>query len=184
MAKTTKVLYANDATENVATLLRIRLPWLILGLALSLGTAFVVAGFEEVLSLDSRVAFFMPLIVYVSDSVGTQTATIYIRNLTKKQAKFSTYIYKELLLGVSIGAIFGIATALVTHFWLHASKLAVAVGVALFFSIICATVFALIFSALLNKFKVDPATGADPIVTVVQDILSLLIYFVVVSLIV
>lgn len=181
MTKNKRVLYANDATESIPLLLHIRLPWLIIGLALSLGTAAVVSHFEEILSLDSRVAFFMPLIVYVSDAVGTQTATIYIRNLSKKQAKFSTYIIKELGLGICIGAIFGVATGLVTHFWLGADKLAIAVGVALFASIACATVFALIFAAGLNKIKVDPATGADPIVTVTQDIVSLMIYFWVVS---
>lgn len=178
------VLYANDATESVRLLLRIRLPWLIIGLALSLGTAAVVSRYEEILSLNPSVAFFMPLIVYVSDAVGTQTATIYIRNLNKKQAKFSTYILKELGLGLSIGAIFGVVTAIVTHFWLGTNDLAMAVGIALFASITCATVFALVFAALLNKLKTDPATGADPIVTVVQDIISLMIYFWVVSLIV
>lgn len=185
MAKKRKrILYANDATESVRLLLRIRLPWLILGLALSLGTAAVVSHYEEILSLDAHVAFFMPLIVYVSDAVGTQTATIYIRNLNQKQAKFTTYIIKELCLGLSIGAIFGVITAIVTHFWLGDNNLALAVGIALFFSITCATVFALVFAAILNKLKTDPATGADPIVTVIQDIISLMIYFWVVSLIV
>ncbi len=185
MAKTRKrVLYANDATESIPLLLKIRLPWLMIGLALSLGTAAVVSRYEEILSLNPSVAFFMPLIVYVSDAVGTQTATIYIRNLDKKQAKFKTYIIKELGLGLCIGAIFGVVTATVTHFWLKADDLAVAVGIALFASITCATVFALVLAALLNKLKTDPATGADPIVTVVQDIISLMIYFWVVSLIV
>ncbi len=187
MAKTKsnkRVLYANDATESVPLLLRIRLPWLIAGLALSLATAAVVSRYEEVLSLDARIAFFMPLIVYVSDAVGTQTATIYIRNLHKKQAKFATYIIKELCLGLAIGAIFGVVTATVTHFWLGANDLALAVGLALFASITCATVFALLLAALLNRLRTDPATGADPIVTVLQDIISLMIYFWVVSLIV
>lgn len=182
--KNKRVLYANDATESIPLLLKIRLPWLIIGLMLSLGTAAVVSRYEEILSLNPSVAFFMPLIVYVSDAVGTQTATIYIRNLSKKQAKFSTYIFKELGLGLCIGTIFGVITAIVTHFWLKADDLAFAVGIALFASITCATVFALALAALLNKLKTDPATGADPIVTVVQDIISLIIYFYVVSLIV
>ncbi len=178
-----RIIYANDATESVGLLLRIRLPWLIIGLLLSLGTATIVSRYEEILSLDSRIAFFIPLIVYVSDAVGTQTATIYIRNLGKKQARFSTYIIKELSLGLMIGAIFGIITGLVTKSWLQTNQLAIAVGVALFASITCATVFALILSATLNKLKTDPATGAEPLVTVIQDIISLMIYFWVVSLV-
>lgn len=184
MAKRKTRRYANDATESVPLLLRIRLPWLILGLLLSLGTAAVVSRFEDVLSVDARVAFFMPLIVYVSDAVGTQTATIYIRNLGKRQAKFKVYILKEFMLGLSIGAIFGIIAGTVTNMWLNDGQLAVAVAIALFISITSATVFSLSIAALLNKLKVDPATGADPIVTVLQDIVSLLIYFAVIRLIV
>jgi magnesium transporter len=182
--KKRKVLYANDATESVPLLLKIRLPWLFLGLVLSLLTAAVVSRYESVLASNAHVAFFIPLIVYLSDAVGTQTATIYIRNLSKKQARFSTYILKELLLGLSVGIIFGAITATVTNFWLGDSKLALAVGIALLAAITSATVFALIIAAILNKLKTDPATGADPIVTVLQDIISLMIYFYVVSLLV
>lgn len=184
MAKKKRVLYANDATESVQLLLRLRLPWLFIGLVLSFATAAVVSRYEEILSMDARVAFFMPLIVYISAAVGTQTSTIYIHNLSKKQAKFTTYIFKELSLGVILGLVFGIAVGLFTNFWLKSSELAMAVCIAIFFSISCATVFALIITALLNKTKSDPATGAEPIVTVIQDTLSLVIYFWVISLIV
>lgn len=180
--KKNKIVYANDATESVTLLLKIRLPWLIIGLLLSLGTAAVVSRFEQILSIDARVAFFIPLIVYVSDAVGTQTATIYIRNLSKKQAKFSTYIIKELLLGLCIGLIFGLIAGTISYFWLNSSAIALSVGIALLASITCATVFSLVIAAMLNKLDTDPATGADPIITVLQDIVSLLIYFWVVSL--
>jgi magnesium transporter len=179
-----KVMYANDATESVPLLLKIRLPWLVLGLVLSLMTAAVVSRYESVLASNAHVAFFIPLIVYLSDAVGTQTATIYIRNLSKKQAKFTTYILKELLLGFCVGVIFGTVTAVVTNIWLGDAQLALAVGIALLAAITSATVFALIIAAILNKLRADPATGADPIVTVLQDIISLMIYFYVVSILV
>lgn len=173
--------YANDATESVGLLLKIRLPWLILGLLLSLGTAVVVSRYETILSFDPRIAFFIPLIVYVSDAVGTQTATIYIRNLSKKQAKFQVYIIKELLFGLSVGLIFGCIVGLATNFWLHSSEIALAVGVAMVASITSASLLSLLFAASLNKLRIDPAIGVDPIVTVTQDVISLLIYFAVAS---
>lgn len=182
--KKRRILYANDATESVQLLLKIRLPWLIIGLVLSFATAAVVSRYESILSLDARVAFFMPLIVYISAAVGTQTSTIYIHNLDKKQARFTTYILKELALGLILGMTFGLVVGAFTHFWLNTNDLALAVGLAIFISISSATVFSIIITALLNKTRTDPATGAEPIVTVVQDTLSLLIYFYVISLIV
>lgn len=179
-----KRIYANDATESVGLLLKIRLPWLIFGLLLSLGMAAVVSHYEAILSFDARIAFFIPLIVYVSDAVGTQTATIYIRNLGKKQARFRTYIAKELLLGLSIGIIFGLIIGVVTKFWLGSDTIALAVGLSLVASIISASVMSLTFAATLNRLRIDPAIGVDPIVTVIQDVISLLIYFTVASLII
>jgi magnesium transporter len=176
--------YANDATESIGLLLRIRLPWLFLGLVLSLGTAFVVSKYEDILSADTRLVFFIPLIVYVSDSVGTQTATIYIRNLAKKQAVFKTYIWKELFVGFFIGMVFAVVTGVATHFWLGSYDIAITVGLAMWASITTATVFALSTAALLNKFKFDAASGADPLVTVAQDVISLLIYFAIATLII
>ncbi len=174
-------VYANDANESVSLLLKIRLPWLILGLFLSMGTALVVSRYEDILSFDPRIAFFIPLIVYVSDAVGTQTATIYIRNLTKKQAKFKVYIIKELLFGMSVGAIFGLLVGGATYLWLGSTDIALAVGIAMIASITSASVLSLLFAASLNKVKIDPAIGVDPIVTVVQDVISLMIYFAVAS---
>lgn len=179
-----KQLYANDATESIGLLLRIRLPWLFLGLVLSLGTAFVVSRYEDILSADTRLVFFIPLIVYVSDAVGTQTATIYIRNLAKKQALFKTYIWKELFVGFFIGMIFAVVTGLAAQLWLGSYDIAVTVGLAMWASITTATVFALSTAALLNKFKFDAASGADPLVTVAQDAISLLIYFAIATVII
>ncbi len=179
-----KPQYADDATENIGQLLRIRLPWLFLGLVLSLGTAFVVSRYEDILSADTRLVFFIPLIVYVSDSVGTQTATIYIRNLAKKQTTFGTYVFKELFVGFFIGMVFGVVTGLASYFWLGSYDIAVTVGLAMWVSITTATVFALATAATLNKFKFDAASGADPLVTVAQDAISLLIYFAIATLII
>lgn len=179
-----KRLYANDATESIGLLLRIRLPWLFLGLVLSLGTAFVVSRYEDILSADTRLVFFIPLIVYVSDAVGTQTATIYIRNLTKKQATFKAYIFKELFVGFFIGMVFGVVTGVATYIWLGSYDIATTVGLAMWASITTATVFALSTAAFLNKLNIDPASGADPLVTVAQDVISLLIYFAIATVII
>lgn len=179
-----KTNYANDATESIGQLLIIRLPWLFLGLILSLGTAFVVSRYESILAADTRLVFFIPLIVYVSDAVGTQTATIYIRNLAKEQAAFKTYILKELFVGFFIGLFFGVATGLATEAWLQSEAIALTVGLAMWLSITTATVFALATVAVLNKFRIDPASGADPLVTVMQDVISLLIYFAIATVII
>lgn len=176
--------YANDATESVGLLLKLRLPWLFIGVILSLCTAVLVSRFEHILAADPALVFFIPLIVYVSDSVGTQTATIYIRNLGLKQAQFRVYILKELLVGFCLGAFFGVLVGLLSHAWLHNDMVATTVGLAMWASITTATVFSLVLTAIINKFGIDPASGVDPIVSVFQDVISLTIYLTVATLVI
>jgi len=176
--------YANDATESVALLLKFRLPWLFIGVSLSLCTAVLVSKFEHILKADPALVFFIPLIVYMSDSVGTQTATIYIRNLELPQARFRVYIMKELLVGISLGAIFGAFVAFVSHQWLQNDQIAATVGLAMWASVSTATVFSLATTAFMNKLGIDPASGVDPIVSVFQDVISITIYLTIATLII
>lgn len=78
----------------------------------------VVSHFEKILESDIRLSFFIPIIVYMSDAVGTQTETIYVRHLQRKTLDFWKYFFKEVSLGISLGIIFGIATGIFAFFWL------------------------------------------------------------------
>ncbi|MBI4100942.1 magnesium transporter [Candidatus Microgenomates bacterium] len=173
-----RLLLADDATEQVGLLLRLRLPWLIVGLMIGTVITFVISRFEKVLSEQLSLAFFIPIIVYMSDAVGTQTETIYVRNLSHQQAKFSIYFIKELTLGLVIGAISGGLVGVVAWVWLGSPSVAATVALAMWASITVAAIFALFVPTLLHKVAhVDPAVGAGPFTTVLQDLISLLIYF-------
>src|SRR3989344_3470247 len=74
----------DDAKEPGGNLLEHPLPWLTLGLLVGMATAVIISKYESILSRDLRLAFFLPIIVYMSDAVGTQTETIYVRHLAKK----------------------------------------------------------------------------------------------------
>ena len=74
-----KIYLEDEVKEPVGHLIEHRLPWLILGLLGGIITSIIVSKYEVILSADVKLAFFIPLIVYMSDAVGTQTETIYIR---------------------------------------------------------------------------------------------------------
>lgn len=140
-------------------------------------TTLFIGRFESLLSSNLSLAFFIPIIVYLSDAVGTQTETIFVRNLGKKQIKFSAYLLKELLIGLILGSIFGVLTYLFAFIWLGDKDIATTVGFAMLTSIASATVLSLIVPLILYKENTDPALGAGPFSTVIQDFVSLMIYF-------
>ena len=180
----TKRPITDDLKEPVGHLVEHRLPWLILGLLGGIVTSVIVAGYEKILSADLRLAFFIPVIVYMSDAVGTQTETIYVRHLRKSSAGFSKYIIKETGLGLSLGGIFGIAIGLFASYWLGAPRVGLTVGLAMFINVTIAPVLAIFIPALLYREHTDPALGSGPLATIIQDLLSLLIYFLIASLII
>jgi magnesium transporter len=176
-----KTKYVDDDYESVKTLFSLRAPALFMGLILGIGISFITSGFEEVLSSNVEVAFFLPFVVYVADSIGTQTESIYSRDLKSGRAKFSNYLKKELLLGTIFGLTFGIIAGMVVLFWLGNSLLALSVSLATFIAITTAPIIALIVTQTIQSMKKDPAAGSGPIATVIQDMSSVLIYGIVCS---
>jgi len=166
------------STEPVKRRLGHRLPWLLVGLAGAMAAADMMHWFETQLELKVVLAFFIPGIVYMADAVGTQTETVVVRGLSVG-VPMRQMVLRELLTGLAIGVSIGaIAYPLVWWRWEDAD-LALTVGVALFSACSTATIAAMALPWLFDAVGADPAFGSGPLATVLQDLLSILIYFVV-----
>jgi magnesium transporter len=154
-----------------------RLPWLLVGLALSTAATAVMAGFERVLHANILVAFFIPALVYLADAVGTQTEAIAVRGLSLRMRPLPPLLLSEIATGILIGlplsllAFLGIF-AVYGELWL-----AFGVAAALFAASTLASAFGLVLPWLLARAGTDPAFGSGPVATIVQDVLTIVIYF-------
>lgn len=174
----------NVITERVEHVIEQRVPWLMLGLIGGIATAVIVSEYEAILQSDVRLAFFIPLIVYLSDAVGTQTETIYVRALANsKKIHFAKYILKESVVGLGIGIIAGVTLWAVATFWLDSFAVGLTVGLTMLINLTSAPVLAVVIPNMLYKRRADPALGAGPVATIIQDLISLLVYFFVASII-
>lgn len=156
-----------------------RVPWLLLGLGGALVAADVVASFESVLRQKVMLAFFIPGIVYLADAVGTQTETIIVRGLSVG-VPLRRMLAREIATGIAIGLVVGIVTGPVIWLRWGDAVVAVSVTIALFAACATATLTAMALPAIFDALGRDPAFASGPLATVVQDLLSLLIYFAVV----
>jgi magnesium transporter len=160
---------------------RARLPWLLVGLAGSILATFVVSRFEEVLEAQVLIAFFVPGIVYLADAIGTQTEAIVVRGLSLSQNSLQNLLVGELWTGLLIGlSLGGLSFPLV---WVAFGnfRLALAVALTILTAGGVATSVGLLFPWILDRFGKDPAFGSGPVATIVQDVLSLLVYFAIVQ---
>jgi magnesium transporter len=178
-----RIIYADDDTESVKKLVRLRLPSILVGLCLGIVLAVVFSTFEEVLSRDIRIAFFVPFVVYIAAAVGSQTQSIFSRDLRSRKAKFKNYLLKETGVGIILGLVSGVSSGIAAHIWFQDPMLTMVVGISMFFAVAIAPHTALIVTQLVQKEHLDPAVGAGPIATVIQDTLSVLIYGIIASII-
>jgi magnesium transporter len=159
-----------------------RLPWLVVGLAGSAVATLVMAQFETALSAQIAVAFFVPAIVYLADAIGTQTEAVVVRALSfLSPAQLPRLVLGEIFVGVLIGAALGAVALPLVYAGFGDWRLAAAVAVSVTIAGSLATGCGLVFPWLLARVGLDPAFGSGPVATVIQDVLSLLIYFAVAS---
>jgi magnesium transporter len=170
--------WAREALE--APLLRRvhdRLPWLLAGLAGSSLAALLMSRFENTLQARVAVTFFVPGLVYLADAIGTQTEAIVVRGLSLSQQRPGQLLLGELGTGLLLGAALGTLSGAGAWLWLRDARLALAVGFALFAASTAATTIGFALPWLLERTGRDPAYGSGPLATVIQDVLSLAIYF-------
>jgi magnesium transporter len=164
------------AEEPLARRLWHRLPWLLIGLAGAMASAIIVGAFEEELDRKVLLAFFVPGVVYMADAVGTQTETVLIRGMSVGVSVHDV-VRRELLTGLVVGVLMAGAFLPFALLAWGDAEVAVAVGLALLASCGVATVVAMTLPALFQRFGRDPAFGSGPLATVIQDLLSITIYF-------
>lgn len=160
-----------------------RLPWLIVGTVGCVLATTLMATFETTLRTDLAVAFFIPGIVYLADAIGTQSEAIAVRGLSFSGAPIMQLLKGELKTGLYLGA--ALAVMVFPFIWYaFDAKLAFAVSIALVCASSVATGIGLLFPSILSRLGMDPAYGSGPVATIVQDLLSLLVYLSVISLLI
>ncbi|MGK2932211.1 MAG: magnesium transporter [Solirubrobacterales bacterium] len=163
------------AEEPIRRRLRHRLPWLLVGLVGAMLSAILVGSFEAQLDAKVLLAFFVPAVVYMADAVGTQTETLLIRGMSAN-IDMKKVVRREMATGVIMGVLVGAAFYPFALVGWGDEKVALAVALALFASCAMATTVATVLPRVLAHFGTDPAFGAGPLATIVQDLLSIAVY--------
>jgi magnesium transporter len=163
---------------------RHRLPWLLVGLAGSAVATAVTAAFEGRLEARVALAFFLPAIVYLADAIGTQTETVAVRflSLGGGRTRIGSLLRGEALTGLVVGLSLGGLAAGGVWAAFGDARLAGAVGLSVVAAGTVATTIGMVLPWLLTRRGLDPAWGSGPLATVIQDVLSILVYFAIVVL--
>jgi magnesium transporter len=161
--------------ESMGRRLWHRLPWLLIGLIGVVLAADIVGFFEKQLRADVMIAFFIPGIVYLADAVGTQTETLVIRGLSVG-VPIGRVLRREIVTGITIGIVLALAFFSIGLLRWHRTDIVSAVSLSILAACATANLVAMALPWALHRLGVDPAFGSGPLATVVQDLLSILVY--------
>lgn len=160
-----------------------RIPWLLIGLVGGLGAAGIIDSFESTLQKNLILASFIPMIVYMSDAVRTQLEAFIIRDLAvNPKFSFGKYFFKQFSILTFIALISSLTLYFVSLVLYRNSYLSLTLGIALTAAIFSSLFTGLLVPKVFSKLKMDPANASGPIGTIIQDIMSVVIYLTVATL--
>ena len=167
-----------DASDNIVTLTRARLPWLLIGLMGGIMGAEVIGIFD--IENNIELAFFTPLIAAMGGNVGVQSAAIIVQGLASNNLGMDSLaqrLIKELGVALLNGIICSGLIMIITSLIGYPNSISFTVSISLMAVIIFAALFGTFIPLVLDKYKIDPALATGPFITTVNDVLGLFIYF-------
>lgn len=167
-------------TRSIPRIVRLRLPWLTISIASGLTCAFITGWFQHELKSVIALALFIPIVLGLSESTGTQSATIVVRNMALGRATFKDIrwlLQKEMLVGVIVGLICGLFVGAAATIWQENPNLGAALAFSMSASIILSGIVGSFLPFIFRALGFDPALSSGPIVLATCDIITLLIYF-------
>ncbi len=158
-----------------------RSAWLILLVILESVSSIVMKNYQNIIQRWLALTFFLPILIATGGNAGTQSAMMIIRGLTTGDIRvkdFFRVVFRESLLGLSIGAILAVVGLLRVIIqeggqWL----LSVSVGIAMGFTVMLAAIIGAALPIIFRRLKLDPALMSGPLIATIVDVAGVIIYF-------
>ena len=166
--------------RSVFGVVKLRLPWLMVCLAGTLLSGGVIDVFSESLRNMNLLVLFIPAIMAMGGNSGIQTSTVTVRNMAIGHIQVGSIfamVLRELRIAGTMGMLLGILVYIVARIWIGDAIVAACVGTAMFSAILLSAALGAMVPIIFEKLGVDPAVASGPLITTLNDGLSLLLYF-------
>jgi len=177
-------MVGSDADEllhqrNALKVAFIRLPWLLINLAGSAATGWMLFLFQGTLIDHIVLITFVPVITAMAGNVGAQSAMIMIRNhAAGREIERDAWRHfgRESLTGLCIGAPCGLLLGAGATVWHGEPAIGLIVAISLFLVMTVSAAIGSIVPNLFRRMNIDPAIAAGPFVTTANDLIGIAIY--------
>lgn len=188
-AKLAGLTEQEDLTETTRLSVGKRLPWLLVLLVLGMCVSSLVGMFENVVAIVPVVICFQSLVLDMAGNVGTQSLAVTIRVLMDENVDGRVKLKltaKEVKVGLFNGGILGIISFVLLGIYIHFAKgylwsgafaVSGCVGIALTVAMAVSALVGTVVPMLFKKIKIDPAVASGPLITTVNDLVAVGVYY-------
>ncbi len=158
---------------------RHRFPWLGANLFAGITAALLSGVFEDVLSKVVVIAFFIPVVLNLAESVSSQSVSLSLQLLHDRPPPWRTMLQKvrsELAVGALLGVASGAVMALVALMWLGRGKVALCLLGGIAGGVTGAAVVGMLLPFALRLFRLEPRVAAGPVALASADIITIVLY--------
>jgi len=158
---------------------RRRVPWLSCNLIAGILAAFLAGAFEKELNRVVALAFFIPVVLNLAESVSSQSVSMALQALHGPRPTWRSLLAglrSEFLTGIMLGLAAGSAVALTALIWLGHARVALCLVSGIAGGVAGAALFGLAMPTLLRLLRLEPRVAAGPVALAVADIITILLY--------
>ncbi len=158
---------------------RLRMPWLLCNLVGGLICAVISEVLQAPLVEVVLLAFFIPLVLGLSESIGIQSMTLSLRFLHIRKVHWMQ-VWRRIFIEGKSSFLLGMTSAVLISFFYFAWSIEIlpiiAIGTSVIAAMIAAALFGATFPIILHALHLDPKVAAGPVVLMMSDIITISIY--------
>lgn len=167
-------------STSILGMVRKRVGWLLLLFLTATLTGTVMRLFEDELAQVVALTVFIPLLIGTGGNAGYQITATMIRAVAVGEVRLADVwkvLVRELLTGLLIGALMGLAGFIMALLWQMPQELGLTVAVSLMALVLWANIMGALLPIIAAWLRVDPAVISGPVMSTLVDATGLLIYF-------
>ena len=167
--------------QSMRDVYKSRIPWLLFLMLSATFSSLVIRGYESALAAVTVLTAYIPMLTDAGGNAGSQSTSTIIRSMAVGDITphdLPRIIWREcrvaLMCGVTLAVCNFFKMLLLDRI---AAPVALAVCVTLIFTVLLSQLIGVLLPVIAEKFKIDPAVMASPLITTIVDTTTLLIYF-------
>ncbi len=169
-----------EESESILHVARYRLPWLLVCLAGTQLSSYVLVLASREVDLYQQMSVFTASIMAMAGNTSLQSSTTTVRRLaldTLPRARYLRHVVREVAVALLMGFICGAAASVLAVLLHNDPLIGLALGPAMAIGMSAASLLGTAMPMVLDLAGVDPAVASGPLVSTINDSLALTVYF-------